>query len=310
MKTSSLTYRPQHFIDLSPLAARYAVLTQAVLAFIAAGRFREVLRESRRLARLVRVYARLDSQNALWARKLEMLTDKGWRERVLRDLGGVRKLKLWERAAKRIEERALPRGEDAASSTTPPEPSWLYTPERIAESERLKARRRLCVRATAHPNITRDRVTVDIDGLFRLPPLPRLRARGRQVKVYTKNSIMDYEFNGMPFAEEVGIGAATVWPVEFYTAMELESDKPQPCHTDADVVCPVPMPDSFVKKQNSNQAEQQGMGSGLCLASQSQGRNDGAVQGTISLHIALDSKTYKDLFGDLSIGRELFDDSS
>lgn len=221
MKTASLTYPRQHFIDTAPLAARYEVLVQAVLAFIAAGRMREMLRHSYKIARLVRVYTRLERQNALWARKLEMLSDKGWRERVLRDLGGVRKLKLWEAARDRV----LARGDSPACESEPNEPAWLYTPERIAESERLKAHARKCARATAHPRVFRDRVTMDFDGLFRLAPLPRLRASGRQIKVYTQNTIIDYDFNGIPFEAEIGLGPATVWPVEFYAAAKVEVDE-------------------------------------------------------------------------------------
>lgn len=220
MTTASLTYFPPHLIDTAPLLARYAVLTQAIHAFITAGRMSLVLRYSQKAARLVRVLGRLSGANVLTRRKLDMLVDKAWRERVLRNLGGVRKLALWEAARNRIAARR-----DAPVQPVRDEhPAWLYTPERLAESERLKARKRDCVRASAHPNIVRDRVKVDFDGLFRLAPLPRTERITRRAVIYTQNTISDYDWNPIPFAKVEGFGPATVWPAEFYAAMELEAE--------------------------------------------------------------------------------------
>ena len=135
MKKASLTYPNHYFIDLAPFGVRFEVLTQTVLAFIAARQPRAALGYTRKIMRLLRAYKRLDRQNILWARKLDMLTDKAWRERVLKDLGRMRKLKLWEAARERI----LARGGKPAliESLTDADPSWLLTSERIAESERL-----------------------------------------------------------------------------------------------------------------------------------------------------------------------------
>jgi len=219
MKTASLTYPSYHFIDTAPLAARFEVLSQAVLTFLAAGQFGLVLKSTQKVRRLVRVFTRLEAHNHLLARKLEMLSHGPWRDRVLKDLGGLRKLKLWEAARERIDARA-------AAPARPPQddnPPWLYTAERIAESERLKAWARECSRACAHPNIVRDRVKVDLKGEFRLAPLPRGSRAAARVKVYTRADISDYDWNPIPFDRPEGFGPATVWPVEFHAAMAIEA---------------------------------------------------------------------------------------
>ena len=158
----------------------------------------------------------------------------------------------------------------------------------------------MCIRdrAGAHPNIYRDRVKMDFDGLFRLPPLSREKRGIRQVKVYTKNSIVDYDFNGMPFGEVKGFGPAMVWPVEFYAAMglEVEHDINKGCHTVANSVCPVPMPESAPKDQDGIQPQLYSMGSGLSLASQTQGRNDNLAFDALPLRFAMNRKTYNFIF--------------
>lgn len=208
------------------------------MGFIAAGRLGDMLRVSHKVARLVRTFTKFERQNILLTRKLEMLSDTHWRDRVLKELGGMRKLKLWDAARKRMEQRIAERAGRAAIDRPAPEPAWLYTAERMAESERLKARARMCMSASAHPNIFRDRYKMDFDGLFRLAPLSRegLHSEGaaRQVKVYTQNTISDYEWNPVPFAKTQGFGPASIWPVEFYAAMKVESEareektEPQP----------------------------------------------------------------------------------
>jgi len=224
MKTTSLTYPSLLLIDTAPLAARYAVLANAILAMVTAGRPRESTRLAHKVVRLVRALTRCEAHNHHLRRKLDMLCDRSCRERVLRELGGIRKLKLWEAARKRIEARRENPPEAARLSISEQTPEWLLTPERIAESERLKAHARMCGRATAHPLILRDRVKMDFEGEFRLAPLPRGERVKGQPKIYTENSIVDYDWNAVPFAKVEGFGPASVWPVEFYAAMGLECE--------------------------------------------------------------------------------------
>ena len=220
MKTASLTYPKPHYIDTAPLALRYKVLMAAIMSLIEAGQMARVLRLSHKVVRLVRTFTRLETHNHLLTRKLDMLIDKSWRERVLKELGGMRKLKLWDAAKARIEARQNRSAKPAASQS----PDWLYTEDRIAESERLKARVRACGRATAHPRVFRDKYKMDSDGMFRLAPLPRTGRAAPQMKVYTQSSIVDYEWNNIPFAKITDIGPAMVWPAEFYAAMAVEAD--------------------------------------------------------------------------------------
>ena len=145
MKTASPTFS-LHFIDTAPLALRYSVMMASLMGFIAAGRYRDVLRLSHKVGRLVRVFTKLETHNARLKRKLEMPSHRPWRELVVKELGGLKRLRRWEASFARIAAR------DGRRLNTPePQPPWLLTPERIAESERLKARVRKCGRATAHP---------------------------------------------------------------------------------------------------------------------------------------------------------------
>jgi len=219
MKTAAQTYSPPHLIDTAPLALRYQVMIASLLAFIAAGRHGDVLSYSFKILRLVRVFTRFEAQNILTKRKLEMLCNSAWRDRVLRELGGMRKLRLWEAAHKRLQERAS----RAPKPAKPLEPAWLYTPERIAESERLKARVRACAKACAPDRVVRDRVKMDFEGEFRLAPLPRGERAPRRRKVYTAASLTEYDYNPLPFAPQSGFGPAAVWPAEFRAAMMVEA---------------------------------------------------------------------------------------
>ena len=218
--TLSYTYPNLRFIDTAPLVSRFDVLAQAILAFTIAGQYLASMRAARKVIRLVRVVTKIEAHNAHLRLKLDMLSNKPWRDRVLKELGGVRKLKLWEAAKARIEARtAAP-----VKRPKPQGPAWLYTAERIAESERLKARKRACARASHNPLIMRDKCKLDFEGQFRLAPLPRGERAARQMRVYTQNTIIEYDWNPVPFQEEKGFGPACVWPVEFYAAMKIEAE--------------------------------------------------------------------------------------
>lgn len=185
---------------------------------------RAALGVSQTVRHLVRVYTKYEAHNVLLRRKMDMLMHKPWREQVLKELGGLHKLKLWEATRKRIEARNEARRNGPAPETPlAPSPTWLYTPERIAESEKLKARVRMCQRATASPNIFRDRFRVDFEGEFRLAPLPRGPQVTRQIVVYTAETISDYDWNAMRLEPITGPGPAIVWPAEFYAAMKAEA---------------------------------------------------------------------------------------
>jgi len=303
MKTATLDYPTYtfRFIDTAPLAARYELLCASIMLFIEAGQMARVLRLTHKVRRLVRAFTQLDRHNILLQRKLNMLSNAAWRERVLQELGGLRKLKLWEAAKKRIEVRreTLPKAAPISEQT----PAWLLTPERMAESERLKARSRLCGRATAHPLILRDRVKMDFDGLFRLAPLPRGERAKRRVKVYTQNTIVDYDWNNIPFAKDTGFGPASVWPAEFYAAMVAEGDVETP-HSSP------PCVSLQTRERGPRKNKNQQLGPCIHGDDRKKGRDDKreakslpltpAKAGALHPKYILSPKVYGDLFGSLT----------
>ena len=180
-------------------------------------------RASYRMARTVKAYIKVLTHNDLLTRKLDMLASPIWRKRVLKDLGGLRKLKLWDKAFQRVQgdlpkRRVAPRPKD-------PEPVWWRMPERIAESERLKAHARRCAKACVCDRTYRDPYKLDCDGMFRLAPLSRRSSKTkRQLTIYSKQTIGEYKYNAIPVYKPDGLGIATVWPMEFYAAMALEAE--------------------------------------------------------------------------------------
>jgi len=213
-------------IDDAPLTARFTALMGLFSLFVTLGRSREMLSISRRIARTVKAYVKVATHNAHMERKLEMLLNPAWRTRVLDDLGGLDALYRWDEAVTRAELRRdgcwIPKRQPAYKD---PEPVWWRTPERIAESERLKAHKRDCARACANPLTVRDPYKMDRDGLFRLAPLPRVRSKDsskREPVIYSAQTIGEYNFNAAPVYQPKGLGAAPVWPIEFYTAIGVK----------------------------------------------------------------------------------------
>jgi len=294
MKTASLPFPRHRIINTEPLFLRYEVLAQAMLAMTLAGQFLKAGLAARKVVRLARVATKLEAHNVQLRNKLKMLSHKQWREKVLRDLGGLQKLKLWEATKARIEARAAaPRQGPKRKS-----PAWLYTAERIAESERLKARKRACLKAGQNPRIVRDRCKVDVEGDFRLAPLPRGERAPRQMRVYTANTIIDYDWNPLPFQKEKGFGPASVWPEEFYAAMKIEAEI-LAGRTDRS-------PLSSPQERGSNPTEPRllldpracvsktTLGEGDKKDEQSEGKSNKAP--TISLYYVLSPKVLHDLF--------------
>ena len=212
-------------IDTAPLAERYQLLMVFISAMLTAGRPQAVLAISRRVARLVSAYVKVATHNAHLRRKVDMLVSPEWRSRVLEDLGGLKALARWDDAVTRAQMRREGYLGQGQGQRTPhkEEPIWWRSPERIAESERLKAHARDCARACANPHTLRDPYKMDRDGLFRLAPLPREpRKDARKVTIYSAQTIGDYPFNAMAVYKPDGLGPAPVWPIEFYAAMGMK----------------------------------------------------------------------------------------
>ena len=217
-------YRFRHQpIDITPLTNRYTVLAGFLSLLITVQRPRDILSVSRRIARLVKAYVKVAVHNHHMERKLKMLLNPIWRARVLNDLGGVDALNRWDGAVTRAQLRRegcwIPK---RAPRYKDPEPVWHRSPERIAESERLKAHKRDCARACVNPLTMRNPYKMDRDGLFRLAPLPRQRGedgKQRQPVIYSAQTIGDYSFNAVPVYKPEGLAPAPIWPVEFYAAI-------------------------------------------------------------------------------------------
>ena len=236
MKTSSSTPPAYHFIDIAPLAARFDMLMASIMVFIDAGRMLPLIRVTQDVRQLVRHVKQFEAHNYLLTRKLDMLLDPAWRRRVLKELGGMRRLKSWEKAAAR-------NLSGIKSPAREPGPIWLYTNARRAESERLKAHVRKCARACVSPGVLRDKIRVDFEGEFRLAPIPKGKGFARQEKIYTQGSICDYVFNAMPFYAHKTYGPATVWPAEFRAAAKAEAaileQRTTPLPSQGDIMEPI-----------------------------------------------------------------------
>lgn len=307
--TFAHTYPSPRPIDTAPLSARCDYLTQAILAYIAAGHMGLVLRYSQKLLRLIRVHNRLTGANILVRRKRDMLYNSAWRRRVLWGLGGRETLRRWDAMNARFMPRLETKSAVSLNGHDPFDipPAWLNTPERIAESERLKARVRKVRRATINPHIVRDRVKTDFDGLFRLPPLPRKTRLPANIKIYTQQTISGYDWNPIPFAKETGFGPACVWPAEFYAAMIVDGEM-----TEAEVPTPyfvIPDQGEACRSGTRHQRTVPVVRSRLCSPA-GFGRDDRNEDGetiekrdeplpTISLNEALSPKERQDTFSPL-----------
>jgi len=105
-----------------------ALCGAGILAMVIAGRFRVSGRLAHKVVRLVRALTRCETHNIHLKRKLEMLSHKSWREQVLKELGGMRKLKLWEAAKAGIEDRRANPPRQERLSVSEQIPGWLLTP--------------------------------------------------------------------------------------------------------------------------------------------------------------------------------------
>ena len=207
MKARLSLYEPDTLPDITALTARYERLIFMVKVLILSGDYGGVLKTSYDIARAAKALIKGKARAAAIERKLHMLATPKWRARVISDLGGMRKLALWNAAMLRAIERAL----------TPRAPIAKPAPHALAAQVQEDARRahaRKCLKATAHPGIIRDRFRVDFEGQFRLPPLPRApRAAGKS------SAASEYTYDPRKLTYQSGVFApAAVWPTEFYVA--------------------------------------------------------------------------------------------
>jgi len=140
-----------------------------------------------------------------FALKLDMLTDRAWRFRVMRELGGMPAFMNWYRRRK---------------SGVP-----LKRKRKILSGEELahRAHTKTCGKASAHPRIFNDPFKMDGEGDFRLAPLPRFE-RDKDMPTHNRPDA-DYEYDGTLVANLRGHKAPiSVWPEEFLIFAEMEME--------------------------------------------------------------------------------------
>ena len=217
MKTRLSFFAPAAVPDITALEQRYALLITQVMALIAANDFTQTLSVSRDIARAARALMAGKAQMAAAELKRKMLLNTAWRSRVIADLGGYRKLHLWQRARRRAAMRAALLSLSSPVENGGTRRQTALPPAELTRRAGIRDRARAC----AHPLIFKDPVKVDQEGQFRLPAIPRaplpyaLRSGARPHH--------SYEFDARPVKKQNKYAAAEpITPLEFYQAREAE----------------------------------------------------------------------------------------
>lgn len=201
--------------DIDALTAHYLDLITAMKMLVLLGDFSGVLKTSLEIGRAVKALLKGKAALAASRLKTDMLKNPHWRARVIRDLGGVKKLGQWQLAMQRA---IAGQGQSAGRG-----PNCRALPQaQIMVRDHAKR----CARACASPLITKDPFRVDQEGQFRLPPVPRMTARNKGgAGQVTKRR--DYVYDPRPMPKLSGYSAPVmVWPLEFF-ASELSDHSPK-----------------------------------------------------------------------------------
>jgi len=140
--------------------------------------------------------------------KLFMLRNAAWREAVFKELGGEQAMQRWYNQ---------PPKED---------PRFAHI-EKIAKrlSPLTLARRahmRFCAKACQPPHILRDPCRLDQEGLFRLPPIRKLRPF---IPVPANVFLSEYSYDPTPLYKCKFLSSPiTVWPDEFQVFAEIDKE--------------------------------------------------------------------------------------
>ena len=192
--------------DLSPLRAQYALLCAQLLAAIANPESALALAQT--LRRHVRAMIQASQAHFRSRQKMAMLLRPDWRERVISELGGWKRLRHWAYRQEVLE-------------IVPPSKTYKppYPPVPDEEELERRARMRELMKASIHPLILRDPCRMDFEGWFRLPPQTRLK---NPINEHPQYYDYEYDFDPRPVADFTGIKTPiTVWPEEFRAAAEV-----------------------------------------------------------------------------------------
>lgn len=190
-----------------------------LLTFVIIADSREVLRTARRVAKVTRELIKAETHNERVLLKWEMLLTPHWRERVLRELGGVKALKRWERlndrAAKRragitiVKPHASPAQRQARAANLAKAKAALF-------EKRAKTPRRFY--DDSHPNIYKDPCKVDMKGQFRLAPIQRSKHKVKSQSVRAATPRRD-----VTHVKYSKIDPIPLWPQDYEIVGEFEA---------------------------------------------------------------------------------------
>ncbi|CAM3769786.1 hypothetical protein LIHA111178_07350 [Litorimonas haliclonae] len=170
---------------------------------------------------------------------MAMLLRSDWRERVISELGGWSRLRLWTYRQEALE-------------VVPPNKTYKPPNHPAPEEEELerRARMRELMKANIHPRILRDPCRMDFDGWFRLPPQTRLK---NPINEHPQYYDYEYDFDPRPMADFTGIRTPiTVWPEEFRAAAEVRpamEEREREEETLSNLVTPDTDPGSLTSQQ-------------------------------------------------------------
>jgi len=227
MKTLSSSPTLPRLIDTAPL--HRALKRLCLLTFLILPNSRKVLRNAHKIARATKAVIKAEQHNARVMLKCEMLLSPLWRARVLKDLGGARALKRWEKSASRA---ALRR---AGIKILKPHASPAQRAARAINLAKAKAalfeKRRQQLRRfydDSHERIFRDPCKVDFEGQFRLAPIARgPRIIKTKVKIEPRrlsSGIWDKPATARVRSIKINkINPIPIWPQDFENVREFEA---------------------------------------------------------------------------------------
>jgi len=232
------SYSLPRFIDTDALHQTLERL--CLLTFIILGNSREVLLNARRVAKATKELIKAEQHNHRTLLKFEMLLSPVWRARVLKDLGGVKALKRWERSHDRaVKRRAGIKLIKPHASPAQRKARALNLAKAKAALHEKRSKQPHRFYNENHPNIYKDPCKVDFEGQFRLAPIkrgprivktnvkvqPRRLSSGIWDRKAVKTRITSIKINKL--------NPIPLWPIEFEAAGAFEAQPSSviPCST-------------------------------------------------------------------------------
>jgi len=187
---------------IASMVARMLIILDVALTTMD---FRPLTKWAREYKREIRRLIREATQANRYKLKLAMLTNRAWRFRVMRELGGLPAFMNWHKRQKtgvKLKRQIIP-----------------LTKEELARRAHVQK----CAKAAANPLIIIDPFKVDFEGEFRLAPLSRFAREGEPVQHNRPQA--EYKYDATRKADLRGLNSPiSVWPEEFLIFAEIEAD--------------------------------------------------------------------------------------